>query len=51
MSLPKFTPASLIDEVKMVKGQTYTQKYGKYLESLSIIMLLAILLIRKRVRR
>jgi apolipoprotein N-acyltransferase len=51
MSLPKFTPASLIDEVKMVKGQTYTQKCGKYLESLSIIMLLAILLIRKRVRR
>jgi apolipoprotein N-acyltransferase len=51
MSLPKFTPASLIDEVKMVKGQTYTQKYGKYLESLSIIVLLAILLIRKRVRR
>jgi apolipoprotein N-acyltransferase len=51
MSLPKFSPASLIDEVKMVKGQTYTQKYGKYLESLSIIVLLAILLIRKRVRR
>jgi apolipoprotein N-acyltransferase len=51
MSLPKFTPASLINEVKMVKGQTYTQKYGKYLESLSIIVLLAILLIRKRVRR
>jgi apolipoprotein N-acyltransferase len=51
MSLPKFTPASLIDEVKMVKGQTYTQKYGKYLESLSIIVLLAILLIRKRFRR
>ena len=50
-SLPKFRPASLIDEVKMVKGQTYTQKYGKYLESLSIIVLLAILLIRKRVRR
>lgn len=50
-SVPRFIPATLIDEVNIVEGQTYTQRYGKYLEGLSIIMLLVILFARRRVRR
>ena len=50
-SVPKFISATLIDEVKIVKGQTYTQKYGRYLEGLSIILLLLIMVARRRVGR
>jgi len=50
-SVPRFIPATLIDEVKIVKGQTYTQKYGRYLEGLSIILLLLIMVARRRVGR
>jgi len=47
--LPKFNPATLIDNVISVEGKTWTQVYGKYLESISIVWLLIILFLRRKV--
>ena len=49
--LPKFTSATLIDNVTSVDGKTLTQIYGRYLESISIIWLLIILFLRKKVSK
>ena len=46
--IPKFQSASLIDSVYAVEGRTLTQKYGKYLEAISIAWLLIIVLLRKK---
>jgi apolipoprotein N-acyltransferase len=46
--IPKFQSASLIDSVYAVEGRTLTQKYGKYLEAISIASLLIIVLLRKK---
>jgi apolipoprotein N-acyltransferase len=49
--LPKFVPATLIGNVTLVNGKTMTQIYGKYLESISIIWLLFILFLRRKISK
>ena len=46
--IPKFQSASLIDSVYAVEGRTLTQKYGRYLEAISIAWLFIIMLLRKK---
>ncbi len=45
--LTKFKPATLFGEVTHVEKQTYTQIYGKYLEYLAGVCLLAIIFYRR----
>jgi hypothetical protein len=45
---PKFESATLVDYVVSVEGRTITQIYGKYLEPISIILLLIIVFLRRR---
>ena len=47
--LSKFNSATLIDNVISVEGRTWTQIYGKYLESISIVWLLIILFLRRKI--
>jgi apolipoprotein N-acyltransferase len=49
--LPKFNSATLIDNVSSVQGRTWTQIYGRYLESISIVWLLCILFLRRKVSK
>jgi apolipoprotein N-acyltransferase len=49
--LPKFNSATLIDNVSSVQGRTWTQIYGRYLESISIVWLLIILFFRRKVSK
>ena len=46
--LPKFESATLVDNVVSVEGRTITQIYGKYLEAISIALLLFIVFLRRR---
>lgn len=46
--LPKFRSATLVDNVVSVEGRTMTQIYGKYLEPLSVALLLIIVFLRRR---
>ena len=45
---PKFESATLVDNVVSVEGRTITQIYGKYLEAISIALLLIIVFLRRR---
>jgi len=45
---PKFESATLVDYVVSVEGRTITQIYGKYLEPISIALLLIIVFLRRR---
>ena len=45
---PKFESATLVDNVVSVEGRTITQIYGKYLEAISIALLLFIVFLRRR---
>jgi len=47
--LPKFNSATLINNVISVEGRTWTQIYGRYLESISIVWLLIILFLRRKI--
>jgi apolipoprotein N-acyltransferase len=47
--LPKFDSATLIDTITSTQGKTMTQVIGKYLEGISIIWLLIILTLRRRI--
>ena len=47
--LSKFNSATLTDNVISVEGRTWTQIYGKYLESISIVWLLIILFLRTKI--
>ena len=47
--LSKFNSATLIDNVISVEGRTWTQIYGKYLESISIVWSLIILFLRRKI--
>jgi apolipoprotein N-acyltransferase len=49
--LPKFNSATLINNVISVEGRTWTQIYGRYLESISIVWLLIILFLRRKVSK
>jgi len=49
--LPKFDSAALISNVTLINGKTMTQIYGRYLESISIIWLLVILFLRRRISK
>jgi apolipoprotein N-acyltransferase len=46
--LPKFESATLVDNIVSVEGRTITQIYGKYLEAISIALLLIIVFLRRR---
>ena len=49
--LPKFNSATLINNVISVEGRTWTQIYGRYLESVSIVWLFIILFLRRKVSK
>jgi apolipoprotein N-acyltransferase len=46
--LPKFESATLVDNIVSVEGRTITQIYGKYLEAISIALLIIIVFLRRR---
>lgn len=47
--LSKFNSATLINNIISVEGRTWTQIYGRYLESISIVWLLIILFLRRKI--